>query len=137
MIDISFKPYIIRAIFEWCSDQGFVPHLAVKVSKRTRVPPEYVRNGEIVLNLSYSATRNLTIGNESIQFSARFAGVSQEIYIPIDTVVGIFAKENGKGMFFEVVENEISEDSVEVKEENSDEINNNRIKSKTHLTIVK
>lgn len=137
MIDISFKPYIIRAIFEWCSDQGFVPHLAVKVSKHTRVPQEYVKNGEIVLNLSYSATRNLTIGNESIQFSARFAGVSQEIYIPIDSVIGIFAKENSKGMFFEVVENESLDEVSDLSEETPNEINNIRTKGKSHLTIVK
>ena len=136
MIDISFKPYVVRAIFEWCSDQGFIPHLAVKVNKSTRVPKEYVNNGEIVLNLSYSATRNLTIGNESIQFSARFAGVSQEIYIPMNAVMGIFAKENGKGMFFEVVEEELPNETS-AQRDDADGSNDGRVKGKSHLTVIK
>ena len=96
----STTPYLIRAIYEWCVDSGFTPYLAVRVSERTKVPLEYVRNGEIVLNVSADATRNLTIGNELIQFSARFNGVSQEITVPVDTVAGIFAKENGQGLAF-------------------------------------
>ncbi len=96
----STTPYLIRAIYEWCVDSGFTPYLAVRASERTKVPLEYVRNGEIVLNVSADATRNLTIGNELIQFSARFNGVSQEITVPVDTVAGIFAKENGQGLAF-------------------------------------
>ena len=100
MADISTKPYIIRAIFEWCSDSGLTPYLAVAVDSQTRVPMEFVKDGEIVLNLSINATHNLTIGNDVIQFSARFSGASRELYIPINAVIGIFAKENGQGMFF-------------------------------------
>ncbi len=96
----STTPYLIRAIYEWCVDGGFTPYLAVRASERTKVPLEFVRNGEIVLNVSADATRNLTIGNELIQFSARFNGVSQEITVPVDTVAGIFAKENGQGLAF-------------------------------------
>jgi stringent starvation protein B len=102
MPDVSTKPYFIRAIYEWCSDCGFTPYLSVKVDESTRVPMEYVKNGEIVLNVSLNATRNLTINNELVQFSARFNGVSREISIPVDRVQGIFARENGQGAFFTV-----------------------------------
>jgi stringent starvation protein B len=102
MADVSTKPYLIRAIYEWCSDCGFTPYLSVRVDERTRVPVEYVKNGEIVLNVSLNATRNLTINNELIQFSARFNGVSREVSIPVDRVQGIFGRENGQGAFFTV-----------------------------------
>lgn len=83
-------------------DNALTPHLLVKVDGRTRVPLAYVKDGEIVLNLSYSATKGLNIENEAISFSARFGGVSQNLYIPMSAVRGIFARENGQGMFFEV-----------------------------------
>jgi stringent starvation protein B len=102
MADVSTKPYFIRAIYEWCSDCGYTPYLSVKVDENTRVPVEYVKAGEIVLNVSLNATRNLTINNELIQFSARFNGVSREVSIPVDRVQGIFARENGQGAFFTV-----------------------------------
>ncbi|MDQ3028308.1 MAG: ClpXP protease specificity-enhancing factor [Pseudomonadota bacterium] len=102
MAEVSTKPYFIRAIYEWCSDCGYTPYLSVRVDDRTRVPMEYVKNGEIVLNVSLNATRNLTINNELIQFSARFNGVSREVNIPVDRVQGIFARENGQGAFFTV-----------------------------------
>ena len=82
MAEVSTKPYFIRAIYEWCSDCGFTPYLSVRVDDRTRVPIEYVKNGEIVLNVSLNATRNLTINNELVQFSARFNGVSREVTHP-------------------------------------------------------
>ncbi|TCV83732.1 ClpXP protease specificity-enhancing factor [Sulfurirhabdus autotrophica] len=100
MADISTKPYIIRAIYEWCSDSGLTPYLAVAVDSQTRVPMEFVKDGEIVLNLSLSATNNLTMGNDAIQFSARFSGASRELYVPVKAVIGIFSRENGQGMFF-------------------------------------
>jgi stringent starvation protein B len=102
MAEVSTKPYFIRAIYEWCSDCGFTPYLSVRVDERTRVPTEYVKNGEIVLNVSLNATRNLTINNDLVQFSARFNGVSREVTIPVDRVQGIFARENGQGAFFTV-----------------------------------
>ena len=102
MPEVSTKPYFIRAIYEWCSDCGFTPYLSVKVDENTRVPAEYVKNGEIVLNVSLNATRNLTINNELVQFSARFNGVSREVSIPVERVQGIFARENGQGAFFTV-----------------------------------
>jgi stringent starvation protein B len=98
----STKPYLIRALHEWCVDNGLTPHLLVVVNAQTRVPMAYVKDGEIVLNLNYSATKDLLIGNEAVTFSARFSGVSNNLYVPIDAVRGIFARENGQGMFFEV-----------------------------------
>jgi stringent starvation protein B len=101
MAEKSSKPYLIRAIHEWCSDSNYTPYLSVRVDANTRVPMEYVKNGEIVLNVSYDATHRLTIGNDLIQFTARFNGVSRECSIPVDAVLGIFARENGQGMFFQ------------------------------------
>jgi stringent starvation protein B len=99
--ETTTTPYLIRAIFEWCCDNGHTPYIAVKVDENTRVPVEYVKNGEIVLNIGTDATRNLKIGNELIQFSARFAGVSREISVPINAVAGVFAKETGNGLAFQ------------------------------------
>lgn len=101
MTELSTKPYLIRAIYEWCADAGFTPYIGVHVDQNTRVPMEYVKNGEIVLSISMQATRDLTIGNDIVQFSARFGGVSREIAVPIYAVASIFARENGKGMYFE------------------------------------
>lgn len=98
---VSTKPYLIRALHEWCSDQGYTPYLVVSVRGKMQVPMEYVKNGEIVLNISYNASRNLTLGNDFITFSARFNGISREIAIPVGAIVSIFAKENGEGMGFE------------------------------------
>jgi stringent starvation protein B len=96
-------PYLIRAIYEWCCDSGQTPYMTVRVDAQTRVPMEYVKNGEIVLNTSPDATRNLKIDNDVIRFSARFSGVSREISIPVLAVKGIFAKESGQGLAFQVV----------------------------------
>ena len=101
MSELSTKPYLIRAIYEWCADSSFTPYLNVKIDQHTRVPLEYAKNGEIVLSMSQQATRNLTIGNELIQFSARFNGVSREITVPIYAVQSVFARENGRGVFFD------------------------------------
>jgi stringent starvation protein B len=96
----STKPYLIRAIFEWCSDSGLTPYLSVKVDADTRVPLEYVKNGEIVLNISPDATHRLTIDEAGVRFSARFNGVSRECSVPVPAVTGIFARENNQGLFF-------------------------------------
>ena len=100
MAEKSTKPYLIRAIHEWCADCGYTPYLSVRVDGNTRVPMEFVKDGEIVLNLGYDATHKLTIGNDLVQFSARFSGVSRECSIPMTAVAGIFARENGQGLFF-------------------------------------
>ncbi len=101
MSEISTKPYLLRAIYEWCTDSGYTPYLAVKVDSSTTVPMEYVKKGEIVLNISYGATSGLKMDNDSIRFHARFGGVSREIYIPVGNVMAIYANENGQGMAFE------------------------------------
>ena len=100
MAEKSTKPYLIRAIHEWCMDSGLTPYISVQVDAATRVPVEHVKDGEIVLNVGHDATHRLTIGNELIQFAARFNGVSRECSVPIEAVTGVFAKENGQGLFF-------------------------------------
>ncbi len=102
MPDISTKPYMLRAIYEWCTDSGFTPYLAVKVDASTTVPMEYVKKGEIVLNISFGATSGLKMDNDAVRFHARFGGVSREIYVPVHNVLAIYANENGQGMAFEV-----------------------------------
>jgi stringent starvation protein B len=119
--ELSTKPYMIRAIFEWCADSGFTPYIVVKVDPFTKVPMEYVKNGEIVLNLSPDATHKLTLGNDVIQFSARFGGVSREISIPVETVGGIFAKETAQGLFFDTPPNTIVEGPAKTEEKVSSE----------------
>jgi stringent starvation protein B len=101
MSEISTKPYMLRAIYEWCTDSGYTPYLAVKVDATTTVPMEYVKKGEIVLNISFGATSGLKMDNDSIRFHARFGGVSREIYVPVNNVMAIYANENGQGMAFE------------------------------------
>jgi stringent starvation protein B len=102
MSEISTKPYLLRAIYEWCTDSGYTPYIAVKVDSATTVPMEYVRKGEIILNISYGATSGLKMDNDAIHFRARFNGVSRELYIPVQNVLAIYANENGQGMAFEV-----------------------------------
>lgn len=98
----STKPYLLRAIWEWCCDNGFTPYIAVQVDERTRVPREFVRDDQIVLNLGPTATNKLQIGNEYVEFQARFGGVARELSIPVGQVTAIYARENGAGMAFEV-----------------------------------
>jgi stringent starvation protein B len=100
----STKPYLIRAIHEWCADQGFTPYLAVAVDGTTRVPREFVKDGEIVLNVGYDATQQLSLGNDEITFQARFGGRAFPVVVPIGRVQAIYARENGQGMAFEVDE---------------------------------
>ncbi|ENO77943.1 ClpXP protease specificity-enhancing factor [Thauera sp. 63] len=101
MSTVSTKPYLIRAIWEWCVDQGFTPYVATLVDAQTRVPPGYARDGQIVLNLSPDATGQLQIGNDFITFQARFGGVAHSLVVPIANVIAVYARENGQGMAFE------------------------------------
>ena len=96
----STRPYLLRALHDWCTDNGFTPYVAVHVDASVQVPMEYVKNNEIVLNVSFEATSSLELGNENIVFKARFGGVTREIVVPIDHVVAIYARENGQGMAF-------------------------------------
>ena len=102
MSDPSTKPYLMRAIYEWCVDGGYTPYLSVTVDPATRVPMEYVKDGQIVLNIGPVAVERFKMGNELIEFSARFNGAGREISIPIGAVSAIYARENGQGLSFEV-----------------------------------
>ena len=104
MSEPSTKPYLIRAIFEWCTESGFTPFIAVHVDANTRVPQEFVKNNEIVLNISALATSKLVIGNEAVEFQARFGGKARVISVPIANVSAIYARENGHGMAFDLAE---------------------------------
>ncbi|WP_269533605.1 ClpXP protease specificity-enhancing factor [Chitinimonas sp. BJYL2] len=107
------KPYLMRAIHEWCSDHGYTPYLVVAVRGKLQVPMEFVKNGEITLNVSYNATRNLQLGDDFVHFSARFNGVSRDIVVPIGAVVSLFARETGEGMAWEP---EFAEEGTEESE---------------------
>lgn len=98
----STRPYLIRALHDWCTDNGFTPYLAVYVDRTVQVPQEYVKNNEIVLNVSFEATSQLQLGNEFVEFKARFGGVARDIIVPVDHVIAIYARENGQGMAFPV-----------------------------------
>lgn len=113
MSEISTKPYLIRAIHQWCSDQGLTPYISVVVDHRTLVPRQFVQDGQIVLNVSTDATQSLVMGNEMIAFQARFGGVAQNISLPVDNVSAIYARENGHGMAFEVGAGSFGEEEVE------------------------
>ena len=102
LAEVSTKPYFIRALYEWCTDNGYTPHISVVVDHHARVPQEFVRNGEIVLNISALATNQLAIQNDYVEFQARFGGVAREVYVPIANISAIYARETGHGMAFSV-----------------------------------
>lgn len=102
----STKPYLLRALWEWCCDNGYTPYIAVQVDARTLVPREFVKEGQIVLNVGPDATNKLQMGNELIEFQARFGGVARQLSVPITRVSAIYARENGAGMAFEIEEDE-------------------------------
>ena len=132
---IPTTAYLIRAIHEWCVDNSLTPHLLVKVDAHTRVPMAYVKNGEIVLNVNYTAVKDLHVDNDAVVFSARFGGVAQHIYVPIDRVAGVFARENGQGMFFEVGDG--AGPDAEPSTEASVEAQAAPAVKKSHLKVVK
>jgi stringent starvation protein B len=102
----STRPYLIRALYEWCTDNGFTPYVAVKVDASVQVPREHVQGGEIVLNISYDATSSLKLGNDFIEFKARFGGQARDIMVPVHRVMAVYARENGQGMAFPVSDDE-------------------------------
>ncbi|HEX2539815.1 MAG TPA: ClpXP protease specificity-enhancing factor [Caldimonas sp.] len=109
----STRPYLIRALHDWCTDNGFTPYIAVYVDEHVQVPKEYVKNNEIVLNVGFEATSALKLGNELIEFKARFGGTSREIAVPIDHVIAIYARENGQGMAFPMPNDAVGSDAPE------------------------
>ena len=96
----STRPYLIRALHEWCTDNGYTPYMAVAVDGSVQVPREFVKNNEIVLNTSVNATSHLVLGNDYIEFKARFGGVARDVMVPVDHVLAVYARENGQGMAF-------------------------------------
>ncbi len=108
----STRPYLIRALYEWCTDNGLTPYVAVRVDDTVQVPREFVKDGEIVLNISFDATQALKLGNDFIEFTARFGGVARNIIVPMGRVVAIYARENGQGMAFPQPESPHASDAV-------------------------
>lgn len=98
----STKPYLLRAVYEWCVDNGYTPYISVVVDAQTRVPMEYVHDGEIVVNIGPVAASRLQMGNELIECTVRFSGAAKELVIPVAAVAAIYARENGQGMAFEL-----------------------------------
>lgn len=150
MSNLSTKPYLLRALYEWCTDNGHTPHIAVYVDQRTRVPKAFVKNDEIILNISMQATQNLQMGNDWIEFNARFSGRSHKVEVPVANILAIYALENGQGMAFPVepkseedpphaatTESEIQEELPEnASPESTQEKNQNKAK-RGHLTVIK
>lgn len=96
------RPYMVRALYQWIEDNALTPYLMVDATAdNVQVPKEHVQDGRIVLNIASRATGNISMENDYIHFSARFGGVSQEIWVPLTAVMGIYAKENSQGMFFD------------------------------------
>lgn len=106
MQESSTKPYLLRALHEWCTDNGYSPYIVVTVDANTVVPPAHIHDGQITLNINPLATNRLTLGNEYIEFEARFSGVTEHIFVPVAAVSAIYARETGAGMGFEVIESQ-------------------------------
>ena len=122
----STKPYLVRAIYEWCVAEQFTPYLLVKIDQNTLAPRAFIKDGKILLNLSPESIKDLLMGDEAITFTARFNGAPENLYLPISAIEGIYAKENGEGLFFEVREDQ-EIDSKEIK----------KSPNKPKLTLVK
>lgn len=116
MSEASTKPYLIRAIYDWCTDNGYTPYLSVRVDANTRVPMSYVKDGGIVLNISMDAVQNLQLGNEEVSCGGRFGGVAHKIVVPVGAVIGIFAKETGQGLAFQGQESSPTESGLSGEE---------------------
>ncbi len=129
---LSNKPYLIRGIFDWCVDSGLTPYLSAKILPGTRAPKSYINTEEIILNISTSATTKLIIDNNFISFFARFNGINEEIYIPMNSILGIYAHENGKGLFFEM-----NRKKQETSNEKGSLDKPNKKNKPSHLTLVK
>jgi stringent starvation protein B len=132
---VSTRPYLIRALFEWCNDNALTPYIAVKVDSNVQVPKEYVQNNEIVLNISMDATSGLQIGNDYIEFKARFGGVPRQIIVPVGQVLAIYAKENGQGMAFPAPV-PVHEGDIRTQEQNLNPVTNHDLSSESTAPSV-
>ena len=145
MQETSTKPYLLRALHEWCTDNGYTPHIVVKVDENTAVPAAHVHEGQITLNIGTLATNRLSLVNDYIEFQARFSGVTENIFVPVAAVSAIYARETGSGMGFEVEESKpYSDDGTEVSvidttpaASSSDPDDEPTPPRKPHLTVVK
>ncbi len=142
MAESSTKPYMIRALHEWCTDNGYTPHLTVKVDSNTMVPRAYIKDGQITLNIDTLATNRLVIGNEAIEFQARFNGATEDLYVPVAAVTAIYARETGAGMAFEATDSSAPAPASHVSlEQDKDSKNGDEPKdpppSRPKLSIVK
>ena len=130
------RPYLARAIYEWICDNNLTPYLLVDATQpNTRVPEQFIQDGQIVLNIVPHAVHQLHMSNDAITFSARFGGVSRDIYVPLYAVLGIYARENGQGLFFDPNEYEnvqIQQDDLKSEPEQ----NNEQPKKKPSLRLL-
>ena len=98
----SMRPYLLRALYEWIVDNELTPHLLVNAEhEQVEVPSQYVENGQIILNISQMAVQGLTLGDDWVSFTTRFSGQPFSVFVPVKAVLAVYAKENGKGMFFQ------------------------------------
>ena len=134
----NFKPYLIRALYEWCNDNLLTPYIRVYVNEFTQVPKQYVVEEKIVLNIGSTASKDLIIDNNFVSFYARFSGIEQKILIPVGHIISFYAKENGQGMNFEV-EIYTSKNAKNNNDNNLKNYSNDSDKNKkvNHLKIVK
>ncbi len=109
------RPYLVRAIYEWINDNAFTPYLLINAEEKgVFVPQQYIKDGQIVLNIAPHAVHQLLMDNDAVGFSARFGGVPQQVYVPMRAIMGLYARENGQGLFFDTNEyaHEAAEDTT-------------------------
>lgn len=133
----STRPYLIRALHEWCIDNGFTPLITVHVDANTQVPKEHVKDKEIVLNLSFDATSGLKLGNDYIEFKARFSGVARDILVPVNRIMAIYARETSQGMAFPNMTALDNAPSEEISAEKVDQALKVPVATRPALKIVK
>ncbi|MCF1427321.1 MAG: ClpXP protease specificity-enhancing factor [Shewanella sp.] len=136
------RPYLLRAYYEWLLDNDLTPHLVVDAHvDGTLVPQQYVKDGQIVLNLTPSAIGSLQMGNDFVEFDARFGGVPQQILLPLASIIAIYARENGAGVVFEMEEAYMTDQTIESEPEVMPEVEEPPVQEtapkKPHLTVVK
>ena len=124
---LSTKPYLIRSIYDWCTDSNFTPYVAAKIISGVKVPAKNIKSKEIILNLSLESTNKLIFDNDFISFSARFNGKNQDIFLPMESMSGIYSKESGEGLFFEVDENTTKKETKNIEKKTK----------KPYLSLVK
>lgn len=133
----SSRPYILRALHEWIVDNECTPHLLVNANfPQVRVPPGYTENGQIVLNTAPAAVRYLEIDNQAVSFEALFSGAPFSLYIPIEAVLAIYARENGQGMFFDAGSDVLSDEEQKAETEQDEEVEEAEVEQQTPVLHV-